>query len=420
MKAEFWEICIARQPMALVNWWQQLNQWTSQQALQALERAYQAALAIQALELAHFGGGKISPTTEIGQSTYQYFKISLDRELRRVRLNLLQFQGGKTWLANLSASSTVSTPEDEILQRLSTIEAIVGKYRTTEEDLGLEGVPMAPQTSTTEDSEHRSLLTPMTDEKTGQKTWGIRRPFDPNSEQEIVQQFRQLRQQRKIALRFLIVLVIVPVLVQTLSKNLIFSPIFNHLRIQSVKLEEIEFKQEIIQESIEEFVHFKEGLEIYELLKGEDSHLDKTERLREKAQEIILQAARRSQEGVKNIFADLTSLAAFVLLVIVFRRQFTIARQFLSRYFLGLSDVTKVFIFILLTDTFVGFHSAEGWEVILGTLMTHLGIPENRNFIFLFIATIPVILDSIFKLLIFNYFTRQSPSAVAILEKMQK
>jgi hypothetical protein len=29
-------------------------------------------------------------------------------------------------------------------------------------------------------------------------------------------------------------------------------------------------------------------------------------------------------------------------------------------------------------------------------------------------------MDSIFKLLIFNYFTRQSPTSVAILEKMQQ
>jgi hypothetical protein len=95
-------------------------------------------------------------------------------------------------------------------------------------------------------------------------------------------------------------------------------------------------------------------------------------------------------------------------------------REFISRYFLGLSDITKVFIFILLTDMFVGFHSAHGWEVLLENLFGHFGLPENRDFVFLFIATIPVIMDSIFKLLIFNYFTRQSPTSVAILEKMQQ
>ncbi len=68
----------------------------------------------------------------------------------------------------------------------------------------------------------------------------------------------------------------------------------------------------------------------------------------------------------------------------------------------------------------MGFHSAEGWDVLLTKSFEHLGLPENKAFIGLFIATIPVILDSTFKLLIFNYFTRKSPTAVAILEKMNQ
>ena len=128
----------------------------------------------------------------------------------------------------------------------------------------------------------------------------------------------------------------------------------------------------------------------------------------------------KNLNGLKNLVADLTSLASFALLVGIFKKEFKIVRQFLSRSFLGLSDITKVFIFILLTDIFVGFHSAEGWEVILGSTFGHFGLPENRQFIYIFIATFPVILDSFFKLLIFNYFTRKSPAAVAILEKMQQ
>ena len=136
--------------------------------------------------------------------------------------------------------------------------------------------------------------------------------------------------------------------------------------------------------------------------------------------ELAKEAAEKSQNGLKNLIADLTSLGSFALLIAVFKKEFKIVRQFLSRSFLGLNDVTKVFIFILLTDIFVGFHSAEGWEVALGSLFEHFGLPENRQFIFLFIATFPVILDSFFKLLIFNYLTRKSPTAVAILEKMQQ
>ena len=147
---------------------------------------------------------------------------------------------------------------------------------------------------------------------------------------------------------------------------------------------------------------------------------EKRKKLKEKAQELTKEAMEKNLNGLKNLVADLTSLASFALLVAIFKKEFKIVRQFLSRSFLGLSDITKVFIFILLTDIFVGFHSAEGWEVILGSTFGHFGLPENRQFIYIFIATFPVILDSFFKLLIFNYFTRKSPTAVAILEKMQQ
>jgi hypothetical protein len=163
-------------------------------------------------------------------------------------------------------------------------------------------------------------------------------------------------------------------------------------------------------------------LEVREILEiGQPlTNLEKREKLKEKAQELAQEAAHKSKNGLGNLIADLTSLGAFAVLVAVFSKEFKIVRQYLNRIFLGLNDVTKVFIFILLTDIFVGFHSAEGWEVVLGNLFEHFGLPENRQFIYLFIATFPVILDSFFKLLIFNYFTRKSPTAVAILEKMQQ
>ncbi len=405
--------------MAFSNWWQRVNQWTSQQSLEALGRAYQAAIAIQEIEQTHFQGKKIAPGPAVGLSTYNYFKISLDRELRTVRLNLLTFQGGKAWLANLTQPTELSQIDSKILTRLEEIEAIVGKYRPSSEEDSLLTLNALARSS----EETEIVATPPLqgrEDSRGQGIWRLNRPLDPNSEAEILQQFRQLRHQRKIALRFLAALVIVPLLVQIISKNLIYGPLFNHFRIQSVELGKVEFNPEIIHESLDEFVRFKEGIEIYELLKGGASEINKQEKLREKAEEIVLGAVKKSREGIKNIFADITSLLSFTLLIAVFRRQFTITRQFISHYFLGLNDVTKVFIFILLTDTFVGFHSAEGWEIVLASLMQHIGLPENRNFIFLFIATVPVILDSTFKLLIFNYFTRQSPSAVAILEKMQK
>jgi hypothetical protein len=192
--------------------------------------------------------------------------------------------------------------------------------------------------------------------------------------------------------------------------------------VENRTFDQIKISGEIVEEQIQEFTRFKELLEIREILEiSQPLHdTEKRKKLKDKAQELTKEAIEKNLNGLKNLLADLTSLASFALLVAIFKKEFKIVRQFLSRSFLGLSDITKVFIFILLTDIFVGFHSAEGWEVLLGSTFGHFGLPENRQFIYIFIATFPVILDSFFKLLIFNYFTRKSPAAVAILEKMQQ
>ncbi|MGB3571772.1 MAG: proton extrusion protein PcxA, partial [Phormidesmis sp.] len=95
-------------------------------------------------------------------------------------------------------------------------------------------------------------------------------------------------------------------------------------------------------------------------------------------------------------------------------------KSFIDEIVYGLSDSAKAFIIILLTDTFVGFHSPHGWEVLLEGVADHLGLPANRNFIFLFIATFPVILDTVFKYWIFRYLNRISPSAVATYKTMNE
>ena len=51
-------------------------------------------------------------------------------------------------------------------------------------------------------------------------------------------------------------------------------------------------------------------------------------------------------------------------------------------------------------------------------LAEHLGVPANKTLISLFIATIPVFMDTMFKYWIFRYLSRMSPSTVATLKEM--
>ena len=127
-----------------------------------------------------------------------------------------------------------------------------------------------------------------------------------------------------------------------------------------------------------------------------------------------------SANAVKNIFADLLSLAAFAWIAFVSQRELAVLKSFIGDTVYGLSDSAKAFVIILFTDMFVGFHSPHGWEVLLAGVSRHFGLPENHDFISLFIATFPVILDTVFKYWIFRSLSRISPSAVATLRNMNE
>jgi hypothetical protein len=109
---------------------------------------------------------------------------------------------------------------------------------------------------------------------------------------------------------------------------------------------------------------------------------------------------------------------AFVGLCLISRNELRVLRGFLDEAIYGLSDSAKAFAIILFTDIFVGYHSPEGWTVLLDGIAHHFGLPAQQNFVMLFIATFPVILATIFKYWIFRYLNRVSPSSVATLKGM--
>jgi hypothetical protein len=142
--------------------------------------------------------------------------------------------------------------------------------------------------------------------------------------------------------------------------------------------------------------------------------------VKERANELAQENYRQGSNAIANVFADAASLIAFAIVVFTNQRQVGVLKSFLDETVYGLSDSAKAFIIILFTDMFVGFHSPHGWEVLLEGVSKHFGLPANRDFIFLFIATFPVILDTIFKYWIFRYLNRISPSAVATYRNMNE
>jgi hypothetical protein len=166
----------------------------------------------------------------------------------------------------------------------------------------------------------------------------------------------------------------------------------------------------------EEKIHFE--ILIGQLPPLSQESIDKE--IKTKAIELAEYYSQESINAIKNLLSDFLGFIAFFYLILKGGRQVSVLKSFLNELIYGLSDTAKAFLIILFTDIFVGFHSTHGWEVFLENGLRHFGLPENRDFIFLFIASFPVILDTVFKYWIFRYLNQVSPSAVATYRNMNE
>ena len=84
----------------------------------------------------------------------------------------------------------------------------------------------------------------------------------------------------------------------------------------------------------------------------------------------------------------------------------------------GIKYSKKSLLILLVTDLLVGYHSSNIWELFFSSLFDHYGLPESQTTIFLLVATLPVLLDVLFKYLIFRHLNRASPATVATYHAM--
>lgn len=349
----------------------------------------------------------------------------------------------------LQIAGVETLEEPELLEKLNYIESVIGKYRPSAE-VGLQPMSAPVQAPEAKPAQQSKGAVKDGAVKDGAVKDGAATPADPlNStplaanastkrnraglfgggfglvgqpnadyERRVVQTLRLERKQMQAAIRWLIILVLAPLLVGLISRHFVLEPLLGSYSDRYPN--RVELSNEIQEEFALKLNQYKEQLEIQELL-GMAPELTpemKRDEVSEKATELWREAREEELNGLKNVLADVMALITFTVLVCVNRTQMTVLKNVINRTFLGLSDPLKVFVFILVTDMFVGFHSAEGWAVILEALGKHLGFPENEAAVGLFIATVPVILDAYVKFWIFNYLTRYSPSSSAILERM--
>ena len=141
-------------------------------------------------------------------------------------------------------------------------------------------------------------------------------------------------------------------------------------------------------------------------------------RLHEKIVELAVHYNEESIEAITNFFADLISFSSLCYLFFALEIQINITKSFLLEVFFGLDDSKKSLFILFLTDLLVGYHSPNIWELFFSSLFDHYGLPESQTTIFLLVATLPVLLDVLFKYLIFRHLNRASPATVATYHAM--
>lgn len=425
----------------------QSYQWYLRTSERSLDEAYKEALQIKAIENEHFNGSKIdSDSTRYSRSVMDYFESDLKKHLKIIRMRLTEFKASRLFLNESNEKAArefgIEYPQlSLILEKLKFIDEITTKYTRVEEFYATDSkVPdnsltiVAPSTNQLKQpslSIQKLKNQPISNKTntTGVLPRSIFNTFsrlqielDPKAEQDVVKNFRNTQRRTIISVRFLLLLIIVPILTHQLSKALVVGPIIDRFFDRNPENSAIflnyEMESEALKalETFEERIKFKNLLGTTELLSPEQMETEITT----KAHEIAEEFRGTSSNAIKNVFADILSVLTFTWLLLVSKREIAVLKDFFDHVVYGLSDSAKAFIIILFTDIFVGFHSPHGWEVILDSISRHWGLPANHDFIFLFIATFPVILDTIFKYWIFRYLNRISPSAVATYHNMNE
>ncbi|MGL5509967.1 MAG: proton extrusion protein PcxA [Microcoleaceae cyanobacterium] len=464
------------------NPWKSTQAWLQKTPTKVLEQAYQSAVTIKNIEDEHFNGNIISATTgQYGDSVQAFFDQECRKHLNLIKIKLGIFRASSSFV-NFTNNGQIRTinhdnghghrlhtlpevaQEQAILAKLEFIDQVIGKYQKRPELLTTEE-PVPPQPLSKLDSAYileesgadrfinkfNSLTNnTFTDKKTDTNVTNsaattpptakvraetgilprtllgtinrIKKELDPDAEKEVINNFRQSKVRTIISIRFILLLILVPLLVHQLSKNFLVGPLVDQYLRPANQVTEVFINPDMENEALEEMERFERKLN-FDIYTGKIPALSIEEReakLKEKAEEISKTYLGEGSNAVKNIFADVIAIFSFVFILSSNRQDVKILKTFTDGVLYNLSDSAKAFILILSTDIFVGFHSPHGWEVILENLSRHLGLPESRDFNFLFIATFPVILDAVFKYWIFRYLNRSSPSAVATYKNMNE
>lgn len=246
-----------------------LNNWFFNTPERALLEAQQAAQRIKNIEIEHFEGKKISSeSVKYTETAMSYWQVYLDKNLTIIKFRLAEFQLSRG-IVNISNSV--------LLEKLKVIDEVVEKYAIKDElisnsELLSNYKPLkVTQSEINKQSELSNIKRLPPNQKVralpgsiGRTINKIKGDFSPQGEEEFVRNYRISKNKTKIGLRFLLTLIIVPLLTQILSKQFLVIPLLEKTRGENTS--QIFINSDMEKEAIHELSNFQQNLRFESLL----------------------------------------------------------------------------------------------------------------------------------------------------------
>nr|YP_010033324.1 chloroplast envelope membrane protein [Diplophyllum taxifolium]QOW40237.1 chloroplast envelope membrane protein [Diplophyllum taxifolium] len=237
----------------------------------------------------------------------------------------------------------------------------------------------------------------------------------------VLQEFRLAKYQALASLQYIGCLIIIPLLTSLSSQKCFSEPwIHNWWNNNQSQIFLTSFQEEKALEKLQEI----EELFWLDKIIANSSYTIQSQNLTgEIHQQTVELVENYNDDSIKTISHLSTDIIYFITLssfLILGKERLVILNSWVQELFYSLGDTMKAFLILLLTDLCIGFHSPHGWELVISSCLEHFGFVHNKRVISCFVSTFPVILDTVFKYLIFRHLNRISPSIVATYHTMNE
>lgn len=237
----------------------------------------------------------------------------------------------------------------------------------------------------------------------------------------VLQEFRLAKYQALASIQYIGCLIIIPLSISIFSQKCFLEPWINYWWNNYQSQIFLTSSQE--EKALEKLQEIEELFWLDKIIANSSFAMQSQNLTSEIHQQTIELVKNYNDESVKTISHLFTDIIYFITLSCSFilgKERLIILNSWVQELFYSLSDTMKAFFILLLTDLCIGFHSPHGWEIVISSCLEHFGFVHNKRVISCFVSTFPVILDTVFKYLIFRHLNRISPSIVATYHTMNE